>query len=85
MIYAGGDSYLQFLWDGLHFHDVELDQRRINVCLLIMALPIIFAKLPRRRTIPNGLCPVCGYDLRATPDRCPECGTVPPKKEIISN
>jgi len=76
------------------FHASSQYERYAGIVAPMWFWVVVFLPLPflairstyrERRRRQTGCCLKCGYDLRATPDRCPECGTIPPKKEIISN
>ena len=73
----------------VQFHDDPPGDPRdpvYDTCRLTLPLPLVWLltsilptlgvtrHLTRRRRAMTGHCPACGYDLRATPDRCPECG-----------
>ena len=74
-------------WPRKHHIAVALSSTAIGVgyimplwiVTLLLALPGICVASQwalRRRRHQHNLCVDCGYDLRATPDRCPECGAV---------
>ena len=85
-VYAAGLSANRW---GFHYDSYDDPPLRTTRIIFPLWLPTaLFAALPlargalfirRRRRGREGHCARCGYDLRATPERCPECGVVPGK------
>jgi hypothetical protein len=49
----------------------------IIICA-VLPIPVVWVaiRLWAKSRPQHGFCSACGYDLRATPERCPECGKV---------
>lgn len=76
-------TYLGFLAQSEEYPFGDGRQKRIALempywFLVLLSAPPWLLPLVRwlrvRIRAEKGLCVHCGYDLRATPDRCPECG-----------
>jgi hypothetical protein len=80
------ETYLGFGWGGWKddgyggtAHYIRLPHYALLALLVIVVGTLGYRT--RQRFAP-GCCRRCGYDLRATPDRCPECGQVAERKPL---
>ena len=72
------DAFRGFGWERLPGGwALHVPHWAVILLLTFLAAWRLSAHLRRARDARQGLCPTCGYDLRASPDRCPECGTIP--------
>ena len=73
-------SYTGGMWcDGSYCRTVNIPFWMLTVMvspLMIFSSRTILAEAIRSHRRRRGYCSCCGYDLRATPQRCPECGRV---------
>ena len=73
-VVCGGKFYSPFY----SVHDVWII--RYRTIFFVLLIPAVLLNWQRRHALPRGFCSGCGYDLRATPSRCPECGAAQPMR-----
>jgi len=61
-------------WEGDTL-SVSVDHWLLAALFGVLPVLNVAVHIRRRQRITAGVCLSCGYDLRATPDRCPECGS----------
>jgi hypothetical protein len=71
---------MNFSWWGTRIRFLAVPDWIVVTASLVLPMCYLmrrFRTCRRSRRHVSGLCLSCGYDLRATPHRCPECGKVP--------
>jgi hypothetical protein len=59
------------------FRLVQVPFWSLTLATAVLPLFVWLRGRRRRRRLVKFACAECGYDMRASPGRCPECGTVP--------
>jgi hypothetical protein len=75
--------------DSTHAHYFGLAAPYWCLTILFSLLPVLKCRrmaIARKRRMwqRDGRCVHCGYDIRVTPDRCPECGKIPARPSIAA-
>lgn len=69
----GGPRYAPtYIYQGVRSRGIAVPDWALALVTAVLPIAWIFR---RRRRVSAGHCGTCGYDLRASADRCPECGT----------
>ena len=80
--YAGAKRELAY-WKQVYVAKPVSHSLHLGIPIAILLLPSfrqLLILVRGRRRAQCGLCVGCGYDIRATLDRCPECGRVIPPR-----